>query len=287
MHWLGKTCAIFIVLASLACTFLTAKLITVRNSWAKKTQAFATTYEKDAAKLQEVQRQYAQLMKEGESASREWGYIFNGINTQVDKSSGRLTVDLGTNFGLKDKQELHGFELAADGIWIYRGTFSIATAQADRSGLVPTWRPRQQDVATWNDGRWRWRTMLPSAHSKRADEQAMSFMQTEETLSDRQAKLAIQEKLIREADQQRKQRVAELVGGDELGQDASLAAEFRQGLTQTLAEVEEERNKVLLANDALRRKVRQTRDAVLSLQQQNEALVQQLPQPAPAVSRRD
>jgi len=287
MHWFGKTCAILIVLASLACTFLTAKLIAVRNSWAKKTQTFVTSYERDHTKLEEVQRQYNQLMKEGESSLREWGAVYNGINTQVEKPTGRLTVDLGTNHRLKDKQVLHGFELLPDGTSIYRGAFLIATAQADRSALLPTWRVRPEDVNAWNEGRWRWRTMVPSAWSKRADDQALSFMQTEETINDRRATLQIQEKLIRDAEQQKKQRIAELVGGDELAQDPSLAPEFRQGLTVTLAELEEERNKVLLEIDALRRKVRQTRDSVESLQQQNEALVQKLPQPASAVSQRD
>jgi hypothetical protein len=290
MHWLGKTSAVLLVIAALACTVLTAKLISVRNSWTRKTQDFASKYETTAAKLQETRRQTDQLRDEVETGLREWGFTWNGIPTQVSgPAEGKLTVDIGTNHRVREQQVLHGFEMQADGSVIYRGSFVVATAQADRSALNPTWRVRPEDVSTWQSGRWRWRSLVPSAHEKRSMDQALSFMNAEETLNDRRSTLQIQEKLIREAQAQRKQRVAELVGGDELAQDPSLLPEFRQGLVGTLAEVEEARNKVLLENDDLRRKVRQTRDAVERLQQQNEQLVQKLPQPQPQgqVSRRD
>ncbi len=291
MHWSGKLFGVLIVITALVNTVLTAKLITVRNSWARKTQDFATKYKTSSEKLEESRRQFLQLRDELETSLREWGATWNGINTQVvSPSEGKLTVDIGSNQRLKEKQILHGFEMLPDGNVVYRGAFVVATAQADRSALNPTWRVRPDDVATWQPAaRWRWRSMIPSGYDKRSIDQAMSFMTTDETLNDRRATLQITQKLISDEQAQRKQRIAELVGGEELAQDPSLSEEYRQGLIPTLSSVEDERNKVLVENDELRRKVRSARDAVLQLQQQNEGLVQKLPQPGPQpqVSRRD
>jgi hypothetical protein len=142
MHWSGKLFGVLIVITALVNTFLTAKLITVRNSWARKTQDFAKKYEENSAKLQEVRRQVDQLRDELESSTREWGAGWNGINTAVSGPDGRLTVDIGTNQRVKERQILHGFEMQQDGSVIYRGAFVVATAQADRSALNPTWRVR-------------------------------------------------------------------------------------------------------------------------------------------------
>jgi len=287
MHWSGKTFAILAVLAALFCVPLTSKFIAVRNSWARKAQKFEATYNEKSGKLAETRRQAEQLQNDLSTTNREWGFTWF-TNTSVSSPDGKLAVDLGTNNRIRDKQILYGFEPTQDGRSIYRGAFVVLTAQADRSALAPTWRARPQEVQSWSQqGQWRWRSEIPSAYSKGSDDQARLLTTLDETNNDRRSTLDLQEKLIREAQAQRKHRIAELIGGEDLAQDASLAPEFRQGLSITLASLEEERNKVLLEIDALRRKVRQTRDAVEQLQTQNEQLVQKLPQPAPVVSRRD
>uniref|UniRef100_A0A7C4QPV0 Uncharacterized protein n=1 Tax=Schlesneria paludicola TaxID=360056 RepID=A0A7C4QPV0_9PLAN len=287
MNVWGKVFAVLVVLAAIANTFLTAKLIQVRNSYAAKAKGFETKYDTARAKLQEVRRQAEQLRNEWEATERDWGLRWV-VNTQVtNAATGQLAVDLGTNHRLKDQQLLHGFEVLGEGQTVYRGAFVVTTAQADRSALQATWRVRPEDAQTWQSTRWRWRTMIPSGYSKRFDEQAMAFSLLDETLADRRATLQIQEQLIRNAQQQRKRRIAELLGGEELSTEESLPPEYTQGLAATLATTEEERNKVIVEIDDLRRRVRQARDAVRRLQQQNEQLVLKLPQPVSAVSRRD
>jgi hypothetical protein len=289
MHWLGKTLAALVVIATIAGMWLTAELIEDRNSWARKVQSFSSDFEKNQSKLLETRKQTEQVRNELETATREWGGVGGTwtTDTRVNPADGHVQVGLGTNNRLKDKQLLHGFEVLPDGQSRYRGAFVITTAQAEASALSPTWRVRAEDAATWQSGKWRWRTNLPSAYADRSDDQAVSFNDAEETLNDRRAILQVQQRLIAEAQKQRQERVAEIVGGEQLAQDASLAPEFRLGLSSTLAGVEEERNKVLLEIDDLRRKVRQARDAVEQLQQANTQLVQKLPQPAAAVSQRD
>jgi hypothetical protein len=290
MHWSGKLFAVLVVLAAVVAVWLTAELIEDRNSWARKAATFETEHATNQAKLQESRRQAEQLRTELETTLREWGGALGTwiTNTSVTSpAEGKLSVDLGTNQRIKDSQVLHGFELSPDGKSAYRGAFIVTTAQADRSALQPTWRVRPEDAATWRPGQWRWRSLVPSAYAQHADEQALSFAEIDETLNDRAATLQIQNQLIAEAQQQLKERKAELLGGEELAQDEVLGPEFRQGLSITLSSLEEERNKLLLENDDLRRRVRTARDAVLRLQQQNEQLVQKLPQPAPEVSKRD
>jgi hypothetical protein len=291
MHWSGKLFAVLVALAGLASGYFTAQLITVRNSWARKAATFETQYADTQAKLTETRRQAAQLRDELEAAVREWGGLagaWNGVNTTLTSPDGKLAVDLGTNQRIKESQVLHGFELTPDGQAVYRGAFVVTTAQPDRSALSPMWRVRPDDVGTWQQqGRWRWRSLIPSAYTDRADDQALKFAELDETLNDRAGTLRIQNQLIAEADKQRKERIAELVGGAELAQDASLSEEFRQGLVPTLASVEEERNQLLLEIRTLREQVRAARDNLERLQQENEALVQKLPQPRPQVTRRD
>lgn len=287
MNVWGKVFAVLVVLAAAANTFLTAKFIQIRNTYAAKAKGFQEKYDTARTKLQETRRLAEQLRNEWEATERAWGMRWV-VNTQVTNPiTGQVVAELGTNQRLKDQQVLHGFELLGNDQAVYRGAFVITTAQADRSALQATWRVRPEDVQTWQSGRWRWRTMIPSAYSQQSDEQTLAFSQLDEVLGDRRATLQIQDALIREAQQQRKLRLAELIGGEELATEEALPPEFRQGLTVTLASTEEERNKLIVEIDDLRRRVRQTRDAVLRLQQENEQLVLKLPQPVSELSRRD
>jgi len=170
----------------------------------------------------------------------------------------------------------------------YRGPFQITQDQSDRSVLQPTWRVRREDLATWKPGQWRWRGLIPSAYTDRFDDQAVAFAKADEALGDRRAAVAIQDRLIAEAQRQLQLRVAELVGGEGLPQDEALTPEFREGLIKPIEETEERRNGVLLEIAELRQQVRATRDAVERLQAENLALTQRLPQPAAeAVSSRE
>jgi hypothetical protein len=289
MNVWGKVLAFLVILAAAGSTYLTAKLIQVRNSWTKKSQAFVGNYQTADKQFNDLQAQFLKLRSTYETALRDWGGTM-AADTQFasPQPEGRMQIVAGTGQGLSEKQTLHGFELQPDGSSIYRGPFVIQTAQADRSLLVPTWRVRPQDAATWKAGQWRWRGFIPSAYTDRMDDQLLAFAKGDETLGDRRAAVAIQDRLIAESQRQLKLRVAELVGGEELPQDEALSAEYREGLVKPIEDTEDRRNATLLEIAELRQQVRAARDAVLRLQSENLALTQRLPQPASeSVSRRD
>jgi hypothetical protein len=278
MNVWGKVLAFLVIVAALLSTYFTSKLIAVRNSWTKKSQDFVKNYETANKQASDLREQELRLTREIEAALRGWGRTF-GADTQIaNANEGRLQIVAGTNH-VSDNQVIYGFELQQDGTSIYRGPFQVTTAQADRSALQPTWRVRREDVATWQGGQWRWRGHIPTAAIDRFDAQVLAFAKGEETLGDRRAALAIQDRLIAEAERQLKLRVAELVGGEGLPQDPALSPEFREGLTKPTLETEQQRNAVLLQIAELRQQVRATRDAVQRLQAENLALTQRLPQP--------
>jgi len=282
MNVWGKVLAVLVVIAGLASMALTSKFITVRNSWAAKTQPFAKNYSKEATDLRTIAAQRAAVLSELELMNREWGTDFRaagGRPTQfLSPAEGRLEVGLGSGAGLVEKQIVHGFELKADGSSVYRGPFTVfGPPQAERSAMQPAWRIRPGEPAGWQPGNWRWRSSVPSGYTQHFDEVMVNFTKSDETLADRRATLATQDRLIAEATAALQRRQAELVGGEGLAKDENVAPEFRLGLVSTLEATEEERNSVLLEIDVLRKKVRAARDAVVRLQQENIALVQKLP----------
>lgn len=293
MHTSGKVLAFLVVIAGVASTFLTAKLIAVQNSWTAKSQQFEQQYARTSEDLTKARKEFLALRDEIEATLREWGSTWT-VDTQIaNPAEGRLQIDAGTNFGLKDQMVIHGFQPLPDGSTIYRGRFTVVSTQADRSVVVPNWRLRPidlqaaGDVPAWQAGNWRWRSVVPSGYSSQFDAQLLAFTKADETLGDRAASLVIQQRLVADAQRQLQLRNAELVGGPELPQDPSLSAEYREGLIAPLQATEESRNKELLAIDALREKVRQERESVQRLQAENLALTQKLPQPVTTLTERN
>ncbi len=286
MNVWGKVLAVMVVAAGLASMVLTAKFITVRNSWTAKTQAFAKNYADAAKQTREAAEQRQLVLHELERMNREWGSDFRaagGVPTQVlNPADGKLEVQLGMGAGLQEKQLVHGFEIKADGTSIYRGPYFVfGPPQAERSAMTPSWRIRPGETAEWQAGRWRWRSSIPSGYSQQFDKLMGDFTRSDEAFADRNASIVIQDKLIADATLALQRRQAELVGGEELPKDEAIPAEFRLGLVSTLEATEEERNSVLLEIDALRRQVRAARDAVVQLQQENVVLTQKLPAGTP------
>ncbi|MBI1345634.1 hypothetical protein GC163_05035 [bacterium] len=296
MHWSGKTFAFLIILASLASTVLTAKVIAVRNSWAAKAQKFDTDYSKLAADVVKEQAKLVAIRDDIATTLRDWGAYWVADTQAANAAEGRLQLGIGTNQRVEEGMVIHGFQLYDDPqnpgtqVSIYRGPFRVVTSQADQCQVLPAWRLRPADlgqaslpdggtIPAWQGGNWRWRSMLPSGYSDQFDDQTIAFTKAQETLAERQQTMAVQNRLFDETTSQVAVRNAELFGGPELAQDEALNAEFREGVVAPLEQTEEARNGVLLSIAELREKVRQERDMVLKLQATNLELTQKLPQP--------
>ncbi|GIX04845.1 MAG: hypothetical protein KatS3mg114_0714 [Planctomycetaceae bacterium] len=277
MNVWGKVFAVLVVLAGLVNTFLTAKLIQVRNSYAAKARGFEQKYQDLQSKQREVQRLEESLRRELESTERAWGASWLAQTVILNPNMGQLAVELGSNHRLEVGRMLYGFEILPDGRTEYRGEFVLTDVQPTQSALQATWLVRNDDIRTWQPGRWRWRTLIPSGYTQVSDVQLSRFQLLYDTLNDRASVLRTHQGLIASLQQQRELRRAEIMGGPGLESSEALEPEFRQGLLKTLVEVEEQRNQLLAINRDLRVRVRAARDHILQLEQQNRKLFEQLP----------
>ena len=281
MHTLGKVGVWLVVVAALAASTLTSKLIQVRDGWTKKDVAARDQYRAIVPKVDESQEQFRALEGERFRALDLWGNSSAPVQTAV-QAQGVLVIDMGTNSGLAEKKVIYGFEVQPDRSVIYRGDFTVMSARDVQAQLQPNWKVHADDAATWKTGLWRWRNQLPSAYQQNFDKQLLLLGETEDALSDRRQSVDVQTKLLAQSQEQLKLREAELVGGEQLSKDPAVDVEFREGLVAGVEQVEEARNQILTKVDALRRKLREVQGHVDELQKRNVELTNKLPQPVKA-----
>ncbi len=279
MHILGKILAVLVVIAAIAASVLTAKLVQVRNSWTAKTVNSKSKFAELEPKISKLESQIDSLKNEFFRARELWGSYWNDVQTNIaDPKDGTLQIGIGTDNAVRDKLLLQGFEIAADGTSVYRGSFSVAAVQNVAATLKPNWRATPEEVRTWQPGNWRWRNAIPSGYQDNFERQLLTVVKNEETLKSRLAKLAGQKDLLVKASESLKQREAELVGGAGLGKGINVEPEFRDGLVAAVEKTEEDRNRVLQKIDELRRKVRDVQADIEQLQAENIELVHRLPE---------
>jgi hypothetical protein len=282
MHILGKILAIFVVLAAVGAAMITSKLVVVRNSWTAKNFAAKKKYLETKPKVDELEARVDQSRSEAVRKRDLWGTYWNNVQTAKAAADGSVQVNVGAESGWYPNLLLHGFEVAADGASIYRGSFLAADVRNGGSLLKPNWRVSPEELNTWQFNQpWRWRNTIPSGQSENIDRQLLSILKYEETLGDRRRTLATQSGLLDQANENLKRREDELVGGDTLEKSELVAPEFREGLVAALEQAEEQRNLILEKIDHLRREIREIQRQIEELVKDNNELVGQLPQPEP------
>ncbi len=282
MHILGKILAFLVVIAAIVASIFTSKLVMVRNSWTAKSVTSKNKFSTNLPEIEKLQAKIDSLKSELFRSEELWGIPWNGVETNIKNAAeGTLIVNIGTSNGVRQNLALHGFEIAADGSSIYRGSFSPTEVGDANATLKPNWRATAEDVSKWQGGNWRWRNALPSGYQDNFDRQLLAILKLEETLADRRRTLIGQKELLEQANDGLKMREAELVGGDVLEKSPSVEPEFRDGLVSAIEQSEEERNKTLQKVDELRRKVRNVQAEIERLQTENKELVQRLPEPGP------
>ena len=280
MHTSGKVLAFLVVLLAITASVLTAKLVQVRNSWTAKSVASKNKFNDLAPKVAALQTQIDSLNAEIFRSRELWGSFFFPVQTEVvNQADGSVRVGVGSDNGVRDKFLMHGFEIAADGTSIYRGSFLPVDIQNNTATMKPNWRANPEDVKTWQTGNWRWRNLVPPGYTENFDKQLTTILKHEETLNDRVRTLKGQVRLLAEANAKLKLREAELVGGDELPKIDSVDPEFRDGLVAAMSAAEEDRNQTLLTIDKLRREVRSVQADIEQMLNNNIELTKRLPQP--------
>ena len=282
MHISGKIAAFLVVVAALAASLLTSKLVLVRNSWTAKTMTSKTKFADLQPKIETLENQITALRNELFRSREMWGLFWNRVPTNVtNQADGTLQIDIGINNGVRDGLLMHGYEMAADGSTIYRGSFLASQAGNANTTLKPNWRATPDEVRTWQPGEWRWRNLLPSGYQENFDKQLLTILKHEETLGDRLRTLESQKSRLTDANANLKLRESELVGGAGLAKSPNVDPENRNGLVAVVEQIEEERNRSLQQIDELRRKVRKVQADIQSLQTENVELVNKLPKAAP------
>ena len=280
MHTSGKVLAFLVVLLAVTASVLTAKLVQVRNSWTAKSVASKNKFIDLSPKVAALQAQIDSLNAELFRSRDLWGILPLTAQTAVlNPNDGTVQVGFGSDAGLRDKLQMHGFEIDANGASIYRGSFLPVEIQNIGATLKPNWRATPEEIRTWQPGNWRWRNMVPPGYVENFDKQLTAILKMEETLADRVRTLNGQVKLLAEANAKLKLREAELVGGDILPKTESVDPEFRDGLVAALAATEEDRNQTLLTIDKLRRDVRSVQADIEQMLRDNIELTNRLPQP--------
>ncbi len=280
MHVMGKVGVWLVVLAALAASALTSKLIQVRDGWTKRNVTARDQYRELVPVIATLEEELHRKENERFQALDLWGNSSAPVQTKV-QAQGVLEIDLGTANGISEKKVIYGFEVLADKV-IYRGDFTVTTANNVQAQLQPNWKVHADDAATWKSGLWRWRNQLPSAYQQNFDRQLLLIGETEEALNDRRRTVEVQTTLLAQSQEQLKLREAELVGGEQLSKDPAVDVEYRAGLVVGVEQVEEARNLVLTKVDGLRRRLRSVQAKIDALQRQNVELTNKLPQPVKA-----
>jgi len=294
MHMMGHIGVWLVVVAAIASSVLTSRLIQVRDSWTKKNVAYQAQLKTVGPKIADLTEELALLEADRFRAKELWGDYWKDAQTAVQAGgSGTVVVNIGLTIPassshpdhlhdvyIREKETLYGFEILPDGKAIYRGDFTVLTARDVQSQLQPNWAVRPEDAQTWQpQANWRWRNLIPPGYQDNFDKQILAIAHADDVLTDRKKILDNEIKLEAQAQDQLKLREAELVGGEQLSKDPIVDVEFREGLVAAIEQVEEDRNKVLLKVDELRHKLRTVQHQVDRLKQENVELAKKLPQP--------
>lgn len=295
MHKMGLVGVWLVVVAALASTILTSRLIQVRDSWTKKLVGYQKQLATTRPKIADLTEELSLLEAERFRARELWGDYWKDVPTAVQPGGmGTVVANIGIavqaanarDVVVHDKQTLYGFEMLPDGKVAYRGDFTVLTARDQQSQLQPNWGVRPEDVQTWQpEAKWRWRVLIPPTYQPNFDLQILAINKADDVLTDRKKILDNEIKLEAQARDQLKLREAELVGGPQLSKDPGIGEEYRAGYIAAIEQVEEARNSVLLKVDELRHRLRAVQHEVDRIKQGNLELAKRLAQPAaPAVS---
>lgn len=301
MHILGKILIWLVVLAAGAATYLTTRVLDIRNSWKTTLTQLETANQQDAETIAQKKRELKALQDQYARTTLGWGTYWNqrsGGQNQI--TGGVLPIGIGTDdgFGTRGNQPLpqgaelptvHAFRPLQDGSYMYVGEFQAVAINPQSAQVKALWNIRGNETDSWAfSDQWRFRTAVPPKAVTQLVSLHASLTSLDELLADKTRFVAAQTRLLEVADEQLKYRIEELVGGDVAAPvDPNALAEgekpeYSHGLLAALAYEEEQRNAALLSVDQMRRRLKTSFETLQELVKQNNLLARTLPQPEPA-----
>ncbi len=202
---------------------LTASFLKHRDSWQAAIVKAQDNYEKTSEQLEKRKADVAAANTELQRAMLSWGRVWNNVPTNVvNPQRGQLQIAIGTNAGLKKEgvqanvdPTLYAFQPNPNGEGtVYVGQFKVMQITGTNATLQMSLPPRQQEVANWKPGAWRFRDEMPAGQIDRFDELNVQVTFAEEMANERLAKIQAEKDQLAKAITQLDQRIAELNGSD-------------------------------------------------------------------------
>lgn len=264
MSRLGIVCGSLVIIGLLVEFWLASKLGFRRGEVAEKLRAATqksetavVAFEKSAAELKTAQVNLGAL-KLG------WGFEWTlpaANPAPVQNQGGKLFVTgLGSSIkGMELAPPMHVFADNGQGKVVYIGEFILGIGPNELGEttcvLYPNWRVSPQEMASWNfTNGVRIRTQIPAGGRAEVDSLNQTIARSIEQFVQLNSRIDDQKKLQISADKDLQGRKNELLG-DAAGVVVEERPEFVVGLVKAIEDIEEERNAVQVAVDAIRRDI--------------------------------
>lgn len=265
---------VLIVIGGIAGTILASKSFEVRRSWAKELEDLKVKNEANEVSLKNKKEENQELSSEYERVRVGYGIYWTDVETQVESQvDGLVRVNqLGTNQGIVINEDgtptiLYGFQPAGEGKYLYVGAFVVDQIGDDQAVLKATWRVRPSESGLWEDGAWRWRSLLPESDVSKINHYHNELVIADEFLVAQNKNKEVQEKLLQDAQRQLEKRRDELISDQK----------ETEGLILALEKQSNERDQSLKVLDETRIELKKAVDLRASLIQQIKQLKDQLP----------
>ncbi|MDF1746369.1 MAG: hypothetical protein P1V19_21920, partial [Gimesia sp.] len=264
MHKSGVVLVWIVALTAVGAVMLTSKMLDVRGSWLKVVEKNKAQIEKNDAELESKEAENKELRSQLTRLMLGWNRYWDAKVTVTNQQTGEIQIDIGGNQGLGSAQE--GDEQVAQAVIFafqpdpnnpgkvsYVGAFRVNALEANGALLISVTPPQPGEVATWKNGTWRLRALVPSQFISALRALRDDLVERNQQIKRKQDRIQDLNLLMASAKQRLDARVNELIGSDKAPQDEILPVELRKGLVAGLEEEEQIRNQEFQVTDRLRR----------------------------------
>ncbi|WP_339732602.1 hypothetical protein [uncultured Gimesia sp.] len=293
MHKSGVILAWFVALVAIGAVLMTSKMLDVRGSWLKTVENNKSKIQKNEADLEAKETENKTLRNDLTRLMLGWDRYWDANVTVANQQTGEIQVNIGGNQGLGSAQQ--GDDPAAQPVVFafqpdqnnpngvsYVGAFRVNALEPNGAQLIAVNPPQDGEVATWKNGVWRLRALVPPNYISTLRTLRDNLVEREQQLTRKKDRIQDLNRLLTSAQERLEVRVSELIGSENAPQDEILPVELRKGLVAGLEEEEKLRNQEFQETDRLRRDLLNVYQKQLDLVQEVSKLTKQLPQQTPA-----
>lgn len=267
---------------------MTSKMLDVRGSWLNSVDKNKKQILKNEAEIEAKEAQNKTLRGDLTRLMHGWDRYWQTNVVVANPQTGEIQVSIGGNQGL-GKVEQGGDPVAQPVIFAFQpdpanpnastyvGAFRVNALEANGAQLVPVNPPQSDEVATWKNGTWRLRALVPPNYISTLRDLRDNLVEREQQLKRKQDRIQDLNRLLASAKERLDARVNELIGSDDAPQEKTLPVELRKGLVVGLEEEEQQRNQEFQLTDRLRRDLLNIYQKQRELVEEVSKLAKQLP----------